>query len=193
MLTEEKINLNFVTFIDKLTKYNAYPKSLEDDEEFKKSLKNASAFIQKDSGGAYEGSLIEHINHVALIAYNINNMLSDSVKVPLNSLIRSCYLQQISKALMIEKNTSEYEIGRGKLFRFKDNLPALKCGEYSILLCNKYGIELKENEYEAILSVDKINDEQTKYFGSMLSLILKQANELAIAEMKAEYKLNIKK
>lgn len=188
MLSEEKINLNYVSFVNKLKQYDAYPKALEDDAEFNELLKNASAFIKDDSGGAYEGSLVEHTTRIAVLAFNINTLLFSEVRVSIDSLIRVCYLHQIAKALMIEKNTTDWEVKKGKLFTFKDELPAIKCGEYSVYLCNKYGIKLTEEEYEAILSVDKINDDQTKYFSNMLSQILRNAIDLANTERKLRYK-----
>lgn len=187
MLTEEKINLNFVKFVGKLKQYNCYPQSLEDDFEFNNLLKNSSAFLMEDSGGSYEGSLVEHVTNIAIMAFNINNLLSKEAQVSVDSLIRICYLHQISKALMFTKNDKDYEIRKGKLFKFNENMPAMKCGEYSLYLCNKYGITLSEEEYEAILSVDKPNDDQIKYFGGILSLILREANSLANSERKIRY------
>lgn len=188
MLTEEKINLNFVKFVNKLKQYNCYPKPLEDDIEFNNLLKNSSAFLMEDSGGAYEGSLVEHVTNIAVMAFKINdNILAKEVQVPIDSLIRICYLHQISKALMFLKNDKDYEIKKGKLFKFNDNIPAMKCGEYSLFLCNKYGITLSSEEFEAILSVDKPNDDQIKYFGGILSLILREANNLANSERKIRY------
>ena len=58
MITEEKMNLNYVGFISMLKKYNCYTELLENDIEFNTSLKTASAFLIEDSGGAYDGSLI---------------------------------------------------------------------------------------------------------------------------------------
>ena len=42
-------------------------------------------------------------------------------------------------------------------------------------------------EYEAILAVDKPNDEQIKFFGGVLSLIIRTANDLAVSERKYRY------
>jgi hypothetical protein len=188
MLTEEKINLNFVNFTDKLEKYNIFPDKMKEDVEFNESLRVASAFTSEDSGGAYEGSLIEHITRIAIIAFNVNKMLQEEVTVPIDSLIKVCYLHQISRALMIKKNTVEWEVKKGKPFTFDKSSPALKTGEYSIFLCNEYGIKLSVDEYEAILSIDKLDDAQTKYFSNSLSQILRVSIELANTERKLRYK-----
>lgn len=188
MLTQEKINLNYVSFVGKLKKYGCYTQAMEDDTNFNELLKNGSAFVKDDTGGAYEGSLVENINRVAFVAYYLNDLLFPEVRVPVDSLIRVCYLQQISKALIITKNDVEWEIKKGKLFKFTDNNPAMKCGEYSLFLCAKYGIQLNEEEYEAILSVDKPNDDQIKYFSNMLGQILRASVELTNTERRIKYK-----
>lgn len=193
MLTTEKINLNYLNFINKLEKYNIFPQEMKDDVEFNELLKNASAFTNEETGGAYEGSLVEHIIRIAVIAYNTNKSLYEEVQVDIDSLIKVCYLHQISKALMIKKNYTDWEVKKGKLFTFNDNLPAIKCGEYSIFIANKYGIKLTEEEYEAILSVDKKDDEQTKYFASSLSQLLRSSIDLATMERKQRYKHYTKK
>lgn len=165
---------------------------MEDDINFNEMLKSASAFVRDDSGGAYEGSLIEHITRIAIIAYNINEKLYDEVKVSTESLIRVCYLHQISRAYIITKNDVDWEIKKGKLFKFANNTPALKCGEYSTFLCSKFGIQLTEDEFEAILSIDKADDDQNKYFSSMLSQVLRTAVELANTERRLRYKNYLK-
>jgi len=188
MLTEEKINLNFVNFTDKLEKYQIFPDKMKEDVDFNESLRVASAFISEDSGGAYEGSLIEHITRIAMIAFNINKTLQEEVTVPIDSLIKVCYLHQIAKVFMIRKNTLDWEIKKGKPFAFDKSLPALKTAEYSIFLCNEYGIKLTVDEYEAILATEKLDDAQTKYFSNSLSQILRVSIELANTERKLRYK-----
>jgi len=192
MLTEEKINLNFVNFIEKLEKYNIFPEKMKEDIDFNDSLRTASAFISEESGGAYDGSLIEHITRIAMIAFNVNKTLQEEVRVPIDSLIKVCYLHQIAKALMIKKNTVEWEVKKGKPFTFDKTLPALKTAEYSVFLCNEYGIKLSVDEYEAILSTEKLDDAQTKYFSNSLSQILRVSIELANTERKLRYKYYIK-
>lgn len=193
MLSEEKIKLNYSVFLNKLEKYNCLTEKLKQDDEFNNKLMNASAFVNEDSGGAYAGSLIEHANRVAVIAYKINESLAKEVQISSDSIVRVSYLFGISKAIMLEVNTVEYEIKRGKLYRFANNLPAIKASELSIYLCNKYDIELTQEEFEAILIIDKDCDIQSKIFSSVLANIIKSANDLAISEKKAKYKNNIVK
>ena len=166
---------------------------MKNDSEFNKALMNASAFTLEDSGGAYEGSLIEHINRIAVLAFNINSSLYEDIRIPVETLVRVCYLHQISKVMLYKKNTVDWEIKKGKIFTFNENTPNVKVNEYSLILCSKYGISLTEEEYEAILSVDKMDDNQTKYFGNMLGQILRSAIELSNNERRTRYKYYNKK
>lgn len=184
MLTEEKINANYTGYVSKLKKYGCYTEKLEKDVEFNKLLSKATYATVQESGCAYEGSLVEMITRIAVIAFNINNQLHEPIRVPVESLIKVCYLHQIAKALMITKNETEWETKKGKLFTFTKNLPALKTGEYSIFICNEYGIKLTEEEFEAILAIDKSDDVQVKYYGNLISQILKSSIELACSEKK---------
>lgn len=184
---EEKINLNFVKFIDKLTKYGIYTDAMKADNDFNEKLKVASAFLSEDSGYAYEGSLIDHTTNVAVFAYKINELFPNS-KIPVNSLIKVCYLHQIGKVFRIIKNENDWEVKNGKLFSYNKNSLPIKTSEYTIYLCYKYGIEFTEEEYEAMLSVEKQNDDQNKYFGSMFSHILNSAIDLVNTEGRLRFK-----
>ena len=188
MLTEEKINLNYANFVSELKKYGVYTESFENDSDFNEKLKNATAFIKSESGGAYAGSLVEHITRIAVLAFKINGELAEEVKANVDSLIKVCYLHQISKALLFVKNEVEWEVKKGKQFTFAEKHPALKTGEYSAYLCNNvFGIKFTEEEFEAILSVDKRDDLQAIIFASPLSKILNSAIDLAESERRARY------
>ena len=188
-LTEEKQNINFVTFVKILKKYGLYTESFESDNDFNNKIKLAPSHTLEESGGAYDGALIEHINVIASFARKINeNVLSTDDKIDNNTLIKTCFLHQIGKAIQYVKNDTDWAIKKGIFYKFVDGLPALKTGELSLMLCNKYGIGLTTEEFEAILSVDKEDDNQTKLHGNMLSRVLKMAIELANIEQKKNIK-----
>lgn len=189
MISEEKINLNFTNFVSKLKEYDAYPEKMENDEEFNKLLRYGVAGINRDTGMAYNGSLIETSVKIAVLAYHINSKLPPSIAVETTSLVKVCYLHQISMALMVIPNTTEWEIKKGWLYKFKDDNPKIRRGEYTAYICAKYGIELTEGEYEAILSVDRDDDKQFQYFGSMLSHILNASSNLIKTEYRLRHKL----
>ena len=71
------------------------------------------------------------------------------------------------------------------MYEFNEELVSMKVGERSIYYATKYGVDLSEEEYQAIINYDKTEDDkQSKWYGSTLSTILKQANDLAIIEEK---------
>ena len=188
-LTEEKQNINFVTFVKILKKYGLYTELLQSDDDFNNKIKLAPSHTIEESGGAYDGALIEHISAITSFARKINeNVLLVDDKIDNVTLIRTCFLHQIGKAIQYVKNDVEWAIKKGRFYKFVDGLPALKTGELSIMLCNKYAIELTVDEFEAILSVDKEDDSQTKLYSNMLSRVLKMAIELANIEQKKNLK-----
>jgi len=187
-ITEEKINLNFVRFIKMLKKYGAYTDKMDEDNQFTDLLKLAPSHTKDETGGAYDGGLIEYIMSITDYAKKLNeNILSEGDRIENGSLMKVCFIHQIAKAKEYRANDIDWEIKKGYLYKFNDGLPALKTGEYSTYLCAKYGIELTEDEYEAILSIDKEDDLQTKLFGNMLSRILRVAIEFANVERKKNF------
>ena len=88
--------------------------------------------------------------------------------------------------------TAVSEIKKGRFVKFSENLPCLKTGELSIIMCIDFDIQLAEDEFEAILYLDKKDDEQSKYFANTSSKILKMANEFAEIERKNNFILSKK-
>ena len=89
---------------------------------------------------------------------------------------------------MYIENENEWEIkNRGLLFKFtKDLEGCLKGGERSALEALNNGIQLTPTEFEAIKALD--DEDSTKNpFKSILTTIVKQANELAYAIEKERY------
>ena len=71
MITEEKLNSNFVLWVERLKKYNCYSEEMINDIGDK--LKRASFALSVNSGCAYDGSMIDTVlNHLCVIAYHIN-------------------------------------------------------------------------------------------------------------------------
>jgi len=72
-----------------------------------------------------------------------------------------------------------------KIYDFNDELVRLHIGERSAYYALKYGVQLTEEEYQAIVNIDKENDDKmAKYFSSILTQIIKNGFELAIMEEK---------
>lgn len=199
MLTQEKINLNFVTFCKKLEKYNCYSERMM--AEMGELIKNCSFALNEDSGSAYDGSMIDVVlNTLCSAAYNINeavlgvNNKFSHMKVNTDMLMRVLLLQHISKAEMFVPQTEPWKYKKGLYYDFNQDLAStLKLGERSLYLCQKYGIELAEEEYEAIRIIDKLDDDKINSFVSPLCLLVKMANQLTAVTMKQRHDLNNKK
>ena len=195
MLTQEKINSNFVQYVKRLEKYDCYSESLMND--LGEDIKNCSFSMNDDSGSAYQGSMVDVVlNVLCKIAYNINEKAFENepnLKVNMNMLMRVLLLQHIAKAQMFVPQRESWKLKKGILYDFNDNLKAiLKLGERTIFLCQKYGIKLNEEEYEALRYIDK-TDDKTDYMASPLCVIVKMANVLTAIECKKRYQLKNKK
>jgi hypothetical protein len=61
----------------------------------------------------------------------------------------------------------------------------MKVSERSLFYCNQYGVKLSDVEFQAIMNFEKTDeDRQSRWYSDILSVILKQAIELAIFEEK---------
>lgn len=199
MLTTEKINFNYITFCNKLKKYNCYSEQMI--SEIGELLKDCSFSMNDDSGSAYQGSMIDIVlNHLCSIAYNINEIVFasngkfNSMRVNPDMLMRVLLLQHIAKAEMFVNSRDTWKIKKGMLYEFNQSLKAsLKLGERSLYLCQKYGIELAEEEYEAIRIIDKLDDDKLMFYISPLCSIVKMANQFVAVEMRQKYLNNKEK
>ena len=97
-LTEEKINKNYLLWIEQLKKYNCYSEELI--EEYGDKIKIASFALNDISGSAYQGSLLDVVlynlctiaNHINENAFGIN----DKGKIKHNNLyVNKCNLFKV--------------------------------------------------------------------------------------------------
>lgn len=198
MLTTDKIILNFITFCKKLEKYNCYSEQMIN--ELGEAIKNCSFSLNEDTGSCYQGSMIDIVlNHLCPIAYNVNecvfgiNGRFSEMKVNPNMLMRVLLLQHLAKAEMFVPQREQWKIKRGQYYDFNPDLKSsLKLGERSLYLCQKYGIEVSEEEFEAIRIIDKLDDDKINSFLTPLCSIVKMANQFVAVEMRQKY-LNNKK
>lgn len=194
MLSQEKINANFVTYCKKLEKYGCYSEEMM--KVIGDKIKNCPFGMNEDSGGAYQGGMVDVVLHnLCKLAHNINELGLGGgekpnhpfLKVNSNMLFRVLLLQHIAKAEMFVRTEEQWKIKKGFLYDFNDSLTSsLKLGERSIYLCQKYGITLEEEEYEAMRIIDR---EECKYdfFASPLALLVKFVNVLTATELKIKY------
>lgn len=185
VLSEKKYEIAWNSFWKKVIEVglNKYL----DEETLKEQLKQASGGISEDSGVAYPGGLITHINITMAFAEKLFNIVSTEpfnvLQVDWKSLVKVILLMHLSKIEMYIPNDNSWEIEkRGFNFKFAELEGKLKFGERSILYANNNGIKLTGEEFEAIRCIDKKSEGTgSEMFDSALSLIVRQANELAYA------------
>ena len=192
MLTESKINSNYLAYVKRLEKYNCYSEQMMN--EMGDAIKTCSFGMTEDSGCAYDGAMIDVVlNTLCKIAYHINEIgFGDEhpfVRVNFDMLMRVLLLQHIGKAQMYVSETEVWRKKKGFNYNFNDELASnLKLGERSLYLCQKYGIQLSEEEYEAIRVIDKTEDGKTDLYSSPLAILVKFVNILGAVELKRKYK-----
>ena len=193
-LTEEKFNQEWVTFWANMQLANLAEHF--DEETLKQDLKEAAGALSIETGLAYPGALIAHINLFTNIAERLAKMVCGTFpNVTREQLVKVCCLQHLSKIEMYEANDNQWEIDkRGFLYKFAETEGCLKFGERSALNAMNAGVKLTPTEFEAICSLDKDGEEakNRKYVVDILTTIVRQANELAYAiERERLVKLNV--
>lgn len=193
MLTEEKLNANYLKFINYLQKYNCYSEDMM--KELGEKIKLAPYSMERDMGGAYDGAMIDvTLNTLCKIGAQINNNAmgangGDKIAHPLlavnnNMLMRVLLLINIAKAEMFTPNKSEWhKKNLGRMYEFVENKTKLKLGARSLYLCQKYGIQLEEEEFEAFLTIDNPDDTGER-FQSPLYTMVKATKMFTLVELR---------
>lgn len=185
MITEEKILKNTEKYFKTAETHGFMNDDLLDflGQDFIK----APASTATNLHNAFEGGLIAHLLLTTKYAVEINKILPESMRVDMKSLLKVTLLHQIGKAKLYKPLNSDWHNKRGINYEFNDELTSLRVGERSAVYALSNGIELSEDEFQAIINHDKDDsDKQAKWHSSTLGVILKQANELAILEEKSK-------
>lgn len=185
-LTENQIKEKSKKYFEAGKKYEA----LNDDliQFLGTDIMNAPATPNRDMYCAFQGGLIDHMLTVSKYAYNTNEILPENMKHDVNKLIKVSLLHQIGKTfLYVPQNDEWRKKNLGEYFTYNNELVDIKVGERSAFYAMKHGVNLEEDEYQAIINFDKEFDKQVKYFNGNLGKLLKHSNELAIMEAKTKY------
>ncbi len=196
MLSENKITANYLNFIKYLEKYECYSEQMF--IELGEKIKYAPYNMSLEHGGAEPGSMINiTLNFLCKIAVEINQKVFigndgkinyPNLAVNQKMLMRVLLLSNIAKADMFVENPSEWhKKNLGKMYDFNTNLKTkLNLGQRSLYLCQKYGIILEEEEYEAFLSLDEDNNNSER-FQTPLYSIIKTAKMFTQVNLRQEY------
>jgi hypothetical protein len=113
----------------------------------------------------------------------VNEILPDDLKQPVATIVKVAFLCQIGKVFMFKMKEGGAQ--GGKMYDFNDEIVRLHIGERSAWYATRYGVKLTEEEYQAIVNMDKDEDDKmAKYFSTTLTQIIKYGFELAIMEEK---------
>ena len=197
MLSEERLNQNYLMFINRMEKYGCKSDALLD--ELGEKIKYATYNRNEEDGGCYNGALIDvTLNRLCKLGYQLNENVfgangGQTVQHPFiycdsKSLMKVLLLLNVSKAEMLEEETEQWKLKKGMLYRFSEGLKApLKTGARTVYLCQKYGIKLTEEEYEAILFFDDEDDTVPEKFRNPLYMVVRTAVEFTAIELRQIY------
>lgn len=178
-------------FLDTYRKYNVgndnLLRYLGDD------LFTAPASHMTSMNNAFEGGLLNHMFRVVKHARNINNGLQEALRLPLDTIIKVCFLCEIGRVGMYTPQEDKWQREKlGKVYEFKDDAVSMYVGQRSVYILTITGNSLSEVQYQAILTHDaNVSDSpMLKWHADPLTIILRQAIELAILEEKFDAKKN---
>lgn len=194
-MTPDKINANYLLFMQYLKKYDCYSEEMIKDIGDK--IKIAPYSKEVEYGGAEPGSLIEvtlyklckigaQINNKALGKNNGDTVSHPYLCVSQYMLMRVLLLMNLAKAEIFEPVTEDWKMRRGIMYDFVEMKTKMKLGQRSLYMCQKYGIKLSEEEFDAFSTID-ISDETGERFLSPLYAIVKTAKMLTLIELRQEY------
>ena len=183
MLTITQLEHNKAKFIETNEKYGIMTKELLD--FLGDNLYTAPASTRLTMAGCYPGGLLNHTIKACKYAIKVNDILPEALKQPVPSIVKTIFLSQIGKVFMFCLTENEYQKKQGVMYDFCDDIVRLKVSERSVYYAMKYGVQLKEEEFQGILNLDKDDDDkQAKYFSSLLTQIIKWGFEIATMEEK---------
>lgn len=182
-LTQAQVQKNKAIFQALNQKYQILPEALLSflGEDFY----HAPASTSTSMNNACEGGLLDHLLTTVGFAKKINDILPATLQQPAINVYRAAILSGVGKTFMFTPNVNEYSRKNGKMYDFVSGTTAMSVGERSVLYALRHGVELTDDEYQAIINSDRIEeDNQVKWYGSSLTTIIRHAIELAVMEQK---------
>lgn len=183
-MTEEIKQKNLKLFFDKLGKLGIDYGLLE--EKYGEKLLNGTFTNSNEFGNAYDGSLIEIVLKVLTpYAVRLNELLPNEQRVDKDTLVKTCLLHHIAKAVRIVPNDNQWEIEkRGLIYKYESDLPSIRTGLHSVSMCFECGIPLTAEEIEVMTINDRdLSDDQARWHASVMATLVRQANELTYIQI----------
>lgn len=175
MLDKEQILKNKEVFLELNTKYKIFTKELLD--FLGENLFLSPATTNLDMFGCYPGGLMQHMINSCKHSITLNDMLPENLRINKTTIIKCSFITHIGKVFLYVENKNEWSKKTlGKIYEFNNDLIIMKGNHRSVYYANRYGIELTENEYNAIINQDNENN----YNEDILTFLLKKGIEMAI-------------
>ena len=179
MITTETKEKNLKLFFKKLSQLGIDTARLE--ETYGTAIMNGSFTNSNEFGNAYEGSLLEIVlKTLTPYAVKLNELLPEDKRVDKNTLVKICLLHQIAKAIRLIPNDNAWEVEkRGFVYKYDEDLPSIRTGLHSLIMCQNCGIQFTAEEAEAMTVNDRdLTDDQARWHSSIMATIVRQASEL---------------
>ena len=183
MISEELKEKYLEIFIEKLKKVGVDITPLIENGV---NLKDASFTHSNEHGNAYQGSLLEIVLKVLTpYAVKLNEILPNEIRVDKNTLVKICLLHHIAKAVRLVPNDNQWEVEkRGFVFKYADDQPSIRTGLHSLIMAQSAGVPFTPEEAEAMTVNDRdLTDDQARWHSSVMSTIVRMANELTYTEI----------
>lgn len=186
-LSQEQVSTEWVKFYEVFS--NLGLSEYYDMDELKKQLTTSPCAVSESMGTAYKGALLVHINMTMALAQRILKMISATFPIDETSMLKAICIMHLSKRLVYVENDNDWEVkNRGLIFKFADNVEGvLKGGERSALEALNNGVKITPTEFEAITCLDDEIESSKKTYQSIITTVVRQANELAYAIEKERY------
>lgn len=179
MITKETKEKNLKLFFKKLSQLGIEINCLE--ENFGNAIMNGSFTNSNEFGHAYEGSLLEIVLKILTpYAVKLNELLPEDKRVDKDTLVKVCLLHHLAKAIRLIPNDNAWEVEkRGFVYKYNSDLPSIRTGLHSLIICQNCNIQFTAEEAEAMTVNDRdLTDDQARWHSSIMATIIRQANEI---------------
>lgn len=144
----------------------------------------APAFPTTDNPNCFSGGLIDFVLTVTKKMIVSNDNLPENKKFDKNSLIKIGLLYSIGKYRLYKLKNSDWHIKQGIIYEYDSTLVSMRIGQRSLYIAMSNDINFSEEEAQAIIFHDVLDDKMVNYFPSKLTRMLKSAIELTFIEKK---------
>lgn len=179
MITTEVKEKNLKLFFKKLSQLGIDTHKLEGD--YGVAIFNASFTNSNEFGNAYSGSFLEIVLKILTpYAVKLNELFPEELQVDKDTLVKVCLLHQVAKCIRLIPNDNSWEVEkRGLTYTYNNNLPSIRTGLHSLVICENCGIQFNAEEAEAMTINDRdLTDDQARWHSSLLASIVRQASEM---------------